>query len=497
MKMHEQNQEQQLRNIYKKTKMPDPVQNRMEETLRTLGCQEEGHFEARQEIPRRKRRSSASRSFRASGGFRRITAAAAAAVLCIGGTAFAASRIYQMNLEKKKPHQANLHITSEEALPAEVAEVEIKVNYLPEGFAVDPNKGLDYYYKNPQIEDVGYFIESPLLLDQADPLTVSSVKDAESLTVNGHDAAFINKQNTWDETWNFGTLFVVYEDVGRILPVNMWGHAEKGELLKIAENIELVPTGKMVASDELTLWSESVSRQMEDLDVPQEDIWHTVSTKDMANLHQVGDTFTVRSFTHVDMSEISLDASVTNVQVADDLSLLTAADRMPDEWHELVGPDGKLTADTLNYIKFGNGVDTLDEIVRTKSIPLKLVYVTADYTNNGSETVNNAWFFLSLMSLVQEGDNYTVFNLADASCDEVVNEHLSVDMNGMAYYDVTGGPRQNNYIPEIKPGQTVTVHAAWVVNAEELDNLYLSFTDNGPVFSQEALDTGLVKLNVK
>lgn len=503
MKMNEQNQEQMLRDIYKKAQMPKPVNDRMEETLRTLEQQEQGHSVIRQDTPRRKPRSSASRSFWTSGGFRRMIAAAAAAVLCIGGTVFAASCIYQMNLEKEKPYQANLHITSEEALPAEVAEVEIKVNYLPEGFALDPDKGLDYYYKNPQIEDVGYFIEPPLLLDQADPLTVSFVKDAESLTVNGHDAAFINKQNTSDETWNFGTLFVVYEDVGRILPVNMWGHAKKEELLKIAANIELVPTGKTVASTDLYRWSESVSRQMEDmeemerLNAAQEDIWNTASAADMANLHQVGDTFAVHSYREADMSEISLNASVTDVQVADDMSLLTAADRIPDEWHELVGPDGKLTADTLNYIKYGNGADTLDEIVRTESSPLKLVYVTADFTNNGAETVNNAWFLLSLMSLVQEGDNYTIFNFADASCDEVENKHTSVGLREMPYYDVTGGARQNNYIPEIQPGQTVTVHAAWLVNADEVDNLYLDFTGNGYEFSQEALDMGLVKLSVE
>ena len=64
----------------------------------------------------------------------------------------------------------------------------------------------------------------------------------------------------------------------------------------------------------------------------------------------------------------------------------------------------------------------------------------------------------------------------------------------MSYYDVHGGERGNNYIASIKPGETATVHMAWVVTEEELGNLYLSLDTYGGVyeFSDSTLEMGYV-----
>ena len=43
----------------------------------------------------------------------------------------------------------------------------------------------------------------------------------------------------------------------------------------------------------------------------------------------------------------------------------------------------------------------------------------------------------------------------------------------MLYSDVLGGSENKNYISSIKPGETATVHIAYVVNEDELDKLYL------------------------
>ena len=37
------------------------------------------------------------------------------------------------------------------------------------------------------------------------------------------------------------------------------------------------------------------------------------------------------------------------------------------EWTDAVGTDGNLVNNTLSYIKFGNGIDSVDEIVKTES----------------------------------------------------------------------------------------------------------------------------------
>ncbi len=85
MKTSKQKQEQKIRTIYKNTQTPDVVTNRIEETLNFLKQQEAAHPNLYRKERRRKSMS-----------FRKAAVLAAAAILCISGTVFAAERIYKM-----------------------------------------------------------------------------------------------------------------------------------------------------------------------------------------------------------------------------------------------------------------------------------------------------------------------------------------------------------------------------------------------------------------
>lgn len=467
-------EEQYIRQRFQDAKAPEEVTNRIEETLHFL---EKG--------------GSVKKRFT----FRKVTVIAAAAVVCVGATAIAANRLYQMQLEKEKEYQANVGISVGTALPEEVAEVEIRAGYLPEGFVQDPNKGVEHYYINPEIENVGYILGTPYLIDEADPLTVLGAKEAEMLEINGREAVYINRQNTWDEQWQNGTIYLVFEEVNRILTVEMWGYADKEELIQIAENVDLVSTGEMVASADLPHWSEQTAleneRQVEH--TTEEEQTLTADGEAMGNLHQIGDTFAVRSFSGEGVDEITLNASVTDVQILDDLTLLED-DLIPEEWKELEGEDGKLMPATFTYVKEGNGADTLDEVVRTEEKSVKLVYATVEYTNTEDTVVKDAWFYAGLLYLTEENGTYREYQSTDDSYDYIANENR-VDSWEMSYHDVTGGEKNNNYIPEIQPGETQTVHVAWMVTEENLDRIYMDLTGTG-MLTEDVLETGLVELRM-
>lgn len=502
MKINEQNRDTKIRGIYQNTKTPETVTNRIEETLNAIKQQEcTSHTEhsamnqpdgAGHTVRFKKRcQNSWTR--------RRSAAIAAAAILCIGTTVFAAERIYQMQLEKKKEHLVTLDVSSEKSLPGEVAEVEMKINYIPEGFALDPED--ERYYTTPSRDDVGYYVDDPVLIDTDEPLHESYVKDAETITVSGQDAVYICNTYTSDTTWKNEKIFILYEELDRIVAVGSWGRGDKNELIKIAENITLTPTGKMIPTDGLSRWSETVAPD----ELPEDKVADAANEEDdyyfnetnaagMANLHQLGDKFNI-NIRQGDGSSVSLEASATDVQVTDDLSLLSNKDAIPDSWNDLVGPDGKLTSDTLNYIKLGDGKDTLDQLVRTEEAPLKLVYLTAEYTNNSSETIHDALYFVSLIPIIQDGETFRILDRTDDTCDYVENEHRGISYE-MGYIDVFGGELGiKNYIPEIKPGESATVHLAWLVNEDELDKLYVDFQGN-MVFTEEGLKTGYVDLNL-
>lgn len=68
----------------------------------------------------------------------------------------------------------------------------------------------------------------------------------------------------------------------------------------------------------------------------------------------------------------------------------------------------------------------------------------------------------------------------------------------MWYYDVHGGERHNNYITNLKAGETATVHMAWLVPEEELDCLYLNLDTHGGAYEIDPAGIGYVdriKLN--
>ena len=55
-------------------------------------------------------------------------------------------------------------------------------------------------------------------------------------------------------------------------------------------------------------------------------------------------------------------------------------------------------------------------------------------------------------------------------------------------YDVHGGERGNNYIDALKPGETVTIHEAFVVPADRQGEMYLNLDNTGD--TKSALENG-------
>ena len=53
-----------------------------------------------------------------------------------------------------------------------------------------------------------------------------------------------------------------------------------------------------------------------------------------------------------------------------------------------------------------------------------------------------------------------------------------------------------NYISSLKPGESIQVNMAWIVNENDLNNMYLNLNGDGAAyeFSDSMLKTGLVDI---
>lgn len=193
-----------------------------------------------------------------------------------------------------------------------------------------------------------------------------------------------------------------------------------------------------------------------------------------------------------------ISVCVDAVRVEDNLQLL-GQNNVPEEWVDAVGDDGKLVNNTLSYIAFGDGIDSVDEIVKTESMKQKLVYATVTYTNKADEEINHMLYIGTLMLMNHEDGIYHIYDPTEQSGDDY--DYVSWDgvarTAEMAYSSVSedygnGG----NYIPSLKPGESIQVNMAWIVNENDLDNMYLNFNGDGRAyeFSDSMLKAGVVNI---
>ena len=148
------------------------------------------------------------------------------------------------------------------------------------------------------------------------------------------------------------------------------------------------------------------------------------------------------------ISSDDISVKVNSVQIADDLSLLDEK-LVQQEWKDAVGSDGKLVDNTLSYIKRGDGVETLDEVVKTETVKQKLVYVTVTYQNNSDFTISHMMYNGNIMLLQDKDEEYSIYNPCSNSekeCD-YVEENSVARATEMRYGSVREDYGGSNYIP--------------------------------------------------
>ena len=126
-------------------------------------------------------------------------------------------------------------------------------------------------------------------------------------------------------------------------------------------------------------------------------------------IYQIGDTFdldVIGENTNGEYLEKTISVKVDSVQISDDLQLLDP-DKIPQEWAKAIDADGKLATNTLNYVKSGDGIDSLDEIVKSEEVNQKLVYVTVTYTNHSNEEIDHMLYLGALLTLTKENGKYS------------------------------------------------------------------------------------------
>lgn len=435
---------------------------------------------------------------------KRSLVAAAAAVMLLSTTIFAGV-IYQMRSEAVGKYGVNvkgLEATSAEPVQ-DFASVRMEVSYLPDGM-IETEDG-KYSYQDALYQGgVSICFYDMDTTDAEFEMLTKNVIKSETIQVGNYDGIYLELQGAEEISFN-QRIYVAYPDFHYVMELFAASDVSKQEALKIAEGIRLLPdtSGAEKGLVRAYSWSEYLASQKEDLQEEQivsDVVWQDASV--LKNTHTVGEAFwayTKEEREHETLGQLKI--KVTDVQISDRADLLNPSGLDADLKKELekeLDTEGKLLPAQINYIKYGNGIDTLNTVVDSREVPQKLVYITAEYTNVGEETLPEVLFMGSLVRIQEEGNRIKMYNGEEPKAGDAWDAAQTAGAAHyweMWYYDVHGGERGNNYITDLKPSETKTVHMAWIVPEEELEYLYLSFDTYGCYeFSERALEIGYVDI---
>lgn len=421
---------------------------------------------------------------------RTATAAAVACVL-IGTGAYAAVNVYR-NYHMKMEQQGNYSVvtglteeteeqtTKTQTLPDKIADVKVETSYIPEGMEWKDERHLDY--TNSENKG-GFSFESVLIGDGnlEEGLTDTSVEESEQTTFGEHEGVYLKYHSVRTDTHFNQRIYLLCPEESRVLIVYIGSDVSKEEAYKVAEGITLTETGEMISTADMWDWNAFIQNSKGE--VVEEDEsgfmpYGSVVSADQLHIYSMGEEiYKEQAFTE---EEKNVSLRVDSLQVSDDFSLLNES-YIPDEWKDRLDENGKLKENDASYVKRGDGVNTLDEVVRTESFPAKLVYATLTVTNHSDQEIQDILYYIKMSLLTQTDDGYQEYNYMEQSGEDYDyvewNSGLSLD-GGMGYYDNQNGIGKN-HISDLAAGESTQINVAWIVNEDDLNNMYLEVSGFG------------------
>lgn len=428
----------------------------------------------------------------------RVAAAAIACVVATPSVAYAGTKLYHMYLEKQDAYSVTTGIEagadgSSLSLPKQIHDIDITSNYIPDGMEWIEEGSILCHVDTP---NQGGISISSVLMDKKDLSEVmldKNVVESEEHVFGDYDGVYLKYHDLkQDQSFN-QRIYLLCPEEYMVLTIYIGDDVLKEDAIKFAENIVITENDTMIDTEGLYTWSDIVNPEIINGELPV--------TNGTVPVHQIGEIFALNNESGEDSEGHFKDAKgitvcVDNVQIADNLELLDG--NIPEEWTSAIDANGKLIQNHLSYIKAGDGATSLDEIVDEKDVDQKLIYTTVTYTNTSDEEINHMLYSGVIMTLAEQSDGtYTVYvdgeNPGDGydyyTGDSVARTAEMVYFSAQDEYGDGG-----NYISALKPGESVTINMAWIVNELDVKNMYLNLngTGNAYNFDDAIMNNGLV-----
>jgi len=460
------------------------------------------------------------------GKFIRYAVAALVGTLLVGTTVYAASKLISITTEKKGEYGLETKVTVSESadngdekenvdvdedtteVPYDRYELMNEENYVHLDISYMPE---DIYVEWP--EDVATpKLHSHSETDRANrSMTFYMWRIHEGVEYTHND---VNVINTEEFEVPGGTavlveldggrrkIYMAY-DIGYVLDIWAQPGITKDEFVNVAKGISLEVATKEEAEEASNKNYMSAPAYVPPFESVQEENIIYVETedeleerttvaKDELKVYQVGEEF--------EISEQNSNVKVTKVEISDDLSVVNkdVFDFFQGEHPDFVDENGKLKDEIVSYCKVGDGVNSLDEVVATETIPVKLVYIEVEYTSDTGASEMS--FYGNLMLINDNNDNYEIYDglsplARDTEYDVVRTSYYRNEPDEIYFYN-GNDVWEKNHFESVQAGETRTASFCYVVREDWLPYMYFDITCADPTdyFKQSILDTGVIDI---
>lgn len=336
--------------------------------------------------------------------------------------------------------------------------------WTPEGFSY----GVKYGKPGYRTEDgeTIYPILYRLPADKSFDIDLLNSYDCENYTT-GDKSIMINHRNAANEYDR--DAWVYFNDTRYLLELIVTDGISNEDLKKTIENITLKPSDEKNFSEHL--WWEKDENEEKLAQEYLDSVTYPVEEGDRIIL-QIGDT----GVFECDNCTITLNSA----ELTDSMEgIHTDACGWEKDFSDITDENGNVAENIRSYIKLGDGIDTIDEIVYQDNVPYHILKINATFTNTADET-NEIGICPEIL----------VFN------DGIPNTRKN-QKNGLYYEDSIYGDRGGFFsldtAPEVKggrnsvtlgAGQSTDVQIAFLVPDDYTDEMFINFVRYGNSYSQ-------------
>lgn len=403
-------------------------------------------------------------------------AAAAAVAMIVPASVYAYNKAVSISKTAKYQNtvvlSANTENSSEDTTenPWEIELMDYEFGWLPEGFAKPDN---DFKYRNDPECITPIFFRLPD--GKSTEIDLKFSENYETYESNGK-TAMINYRVSYgksEDEVNFGReIWVSFDGTNYFLQLYLTDGISQEDTKKIIDNLKLVPTDEVRFGTYLPWEDKTTTTNSGD----------TVQEVEMekCEVYYVGDTI---SYPGVSAENSGYSITLNSAEITDSFDgINTDACGWEADYSELMDENGNIAENTRSWIKRGDGVNTLDEVVKEESVPMHILKLNVTYTNISDET-NDICIDPNLFQFI-DGKPYTHYTQWDFGNDtDCVDSIRFGDFGGHFSLDADPDKKGGKNYVILEPGESTDVQLAFFVADDEVDKMLVYFRMAGNTLS--------------